>query len=474
MGSSTTKVVTRFAPSPTGFLHIGGARTALFNWLLARRHGGRFLLRIEDTDRARSTQEAIDAILEGLVWLGLDWDDDWVSQNARADRHREVANTLLERGHAYRCYASREEIEAARDAARKEKRPLRFESPWRDRAAADAPGDRDCVIRLKAPRDGETVIEDHVQGRVRVSNAELDDMVLLRADGSPTYMLAVVVDDIDMGVTHVVRGDDHLTNAFRQVQICHAMGWTPPEYAHIPLIHGPDGKKLSKRHGALGVAAYREMGYLPEAMRNYLLRLGWGHGDTELISTEDAIRIFDVDDIGKGAARFDFKKLDSFNAHYIRHADDARLATLARPFIETKLGHAINEADLARLAIAMPGLKERAKTLVELAESALYLFRQRPIELNDKADKILDDEARRMLGRLVPVLAASEDWTEETLEKTVGSFAETEDLKLGKIAQPMRAALTGSNISPGIYDVLTVLGREESLARLGDQADDAV
>lgn len=471
MGSSTNKVVTRFAPSPTGFLHIGGARTALFNWLLARRHGGRFLLRIEDTDRARCTQEAIDAILEGLGWLGLDWDDDWVSQTTRADRHREVAGALLDRGHAYRCYAGREEIEAAREQARKEKRPLRFESPWRDRDTSDAPADRNCVVRLRAPRDGETIIEDHVQGRVKVANAELDDMVLLRADGSPTYMLAVVVDDIDMGITHVVRGDDHLTNAFRQVQICRAMSWTPPEYAHIPLLHGPDGKKLSKRHGALGVAAYRDMGYLPEAMRNYLLRLGWGHGDTELISTEDAIRIFDVDDIGKGAARFDFKKLDSFNAHYIRQAEDARLTGLVRPFIETKLDHAIAEADIERLRTAMPGLKERAKTLVDLADSALYLFRQRPIELNDKADKILDSDARRMLGRLLPELSEADEWTETTLEKIVGSFAETEDLKLGKVAQPMRAALTGSNISPGIYEVLVGLGREESLARLGDQAE---
>ncbi|GEQ96828.1 glutamate--tRNA ligase [Iodidimonas gelatinilytica] len=470
MGSPSTPVVTRFAPSPTGFLHIGGARTALFNWLFARHHQGKFLLRIEDTDRKRSTDEAIEAILDGMKWLGLDWDGDAVSQASRADRHREVAESLLESGHAYRCFASQEEVQAAREAARAAGKSLRFDSPWRDKQPDDVPQDGSFVVRFKAPRDGETVIEDQVQGRVRVSNDELDDMVLLRSDGSPTYMLSVVVDDFDMGVTHVIRGDDHLTNAFRQVQLVRAMGWEPPIYAHIPLIHGADGKKLSKRHGALGVDAYRDMGYLPEALRNYLLRLGWGHGDTELLSTEEAIRLFSLEGIGKGAARFDFKKLANFNGHYIREANNEHLVELTEPLLAAHFNRAFDDADKAVLTKAMPGLKERAKTLVELGESAHFLFKSRPLEMNDKATKILDDASRAVLASVAQRLEAVEDWTASSLESAVQDFAQSADIKLGKVAQPMRAALTGSNVSPGIFDVLEVLGRDESLGRLHDQS----
>lgn len=469
MGFPSVQVVTRFAPSPTGYLHIGGARTALFNWLFARRHGGTFLLRIEDTDRQRSTDDAIRAILDGMKWLGLEWDGEAVSQFARADRHQEIAHSLLASGHAYRCYATADEINAAREAARAEKRALRFESPWRDRE--DGPADAPHVIRFKAPREGETIIEDKVQGRVRVSNAELDDMVLLRSDGTPTYMLSVIVDDHDMGVTHIIRGDDHLTNAFRQLQVISALGWTAPVYAHIPLIHGADGKKLSKRHGALGVDAYRDMGYLPEALRNYLLRLGWGHGDIEIISTEEATALFALEDIGRGAARFDFKKLDNFNGHYIREANDTRLMKETRPLIEQSLGRSLKNEDVDLLLKAMPGLKERAKTLVELAESAHFLFAKRPLELTEKAANILDKPSRGILARLVSSLTMVETWTEDALEQAVQSVAEQSGVKLGKVAQPMRAALTGSTVSPGIYDVLMVLGREESLGRLKDQAD---
>jgi len=469
MSSSAATVVTRFAPSPTGFLHIGGARTALFNWLFARRHGGRFLLRIEDTDRERSTEEALAAIFEGLRWLELDWDGEAVSQASRADRHREVVDGLVAAGRAYYCYASREELETARERARAEGRRQRFESPWRERDVSEAPQDVAPVVRFKAPREGETGIEDRVQGRVRVPNAEIDDMVLLRSDGSPTYMLSVVVDDHDMGVSHVVRGDDHLTNAFRQTCLFEAIGWRPPVYAHIPLIHGPDGKKLSKRHGALGVAAYREMGFLPEAMRNYLLRLGWGHGDTELIATEEAVRLFSLEGIGRGPARFDVNKLTAFNGHYIRQAADERLVTQAGPFVEECLGRALTDADRDMLARAMPGLKERAKTLVELAEAALFLFKSRPLDLNDKARKILDDDGRQAVAKILHTLEGVEDWTSGPLETVLRGLAEREGWKFGQLAQPMRAALTGRHVSPGIFDVLENLGREESLARLRDQ-----
>mgnify|MGYP006421842405 CR=1 FL=1 len=458
-------VVTRFAPSPTGFLHIGGARTALFNWLFARHHGGRFLLRIEDTDRARSTQAAIDAILDGLTWLGLDWDGAAVYQSQRAARHAEAAYQLLDAGRAYRCYASKAELEELRETARREGRAPHYDGRWRDRDPAEAPADVTPVIRIKMPQDGETVIDDAVQGRVTVANAQLDDMVLLRADGSPTYMLSVVVDDHDMGITHIIRGDDHLTNAFRQAQVYRALGWTPPVFAHIPLIHGPDGAKMSKRHGAVGVESYRDQGYLPEALRNYLLRLGWGHGDREIVPTEEAVRLFDLDDVGKAAARFDAAKLDSFNAHYLRQSDDARLVDLIAPRVADTLGRDLAEAERARLRAGMEGLKHRARRLDDLAEAA-RIYVARPETATPKAAKLLDAEARARLDRLAAVLRTVSPWDTESLEAAVRAFAEAEGVKLGKVAQPLRAAMTGSTVSPGIFEVLAVLGRDESLARL--------
>jgi glutamyl-tRNA synthetase len=468
----TDRIVTRFAPSPTGFLHIGGARTALFNWLYARGRGGRMYLRIEDTDRARSTPEAVAAILDGLAWLGLDWDDEPISQYARADRHREVAEALLARDKAYRCYASPEELDALRGAARAEGRRAR--SPWRDRDPGEAPAGVEPVIRIRVPLDGETVVEDRVQGTVRYANAELDDFVLLRSDGSPTYMLAVVVDDHDMEVTHVIRGDDHLNNAARQTIIYDAMGWPLPVWAHVPLIHGPDGAKLSKRHGALGVDAYRAMGYLPEAIRNYLLRLGWSHGDDEIISTNEALHWFDLDAIGRGAARFDFNKLQSLNAHYMRQLDDTELLERLEAVLpEIERGEALatrlDDGLRARLLKVMPGLKQRAKTLVELVDAAGFLFARRPLDLEPAAADLLDAEARERLGRLAERLAGC-DWTEEALEAAVRRFAEAEGVKLGRVAQPLRAALTGRTASPPIFEVLAALGREESLGRLADRA----
>lgn len=453
-------VVTRFAPSPTGYLHIGGARTALFNWLYARHHGGKALLRIEDTDRKRSTQDAIDKIIEGLDWLGLDYDAPPLFQSDRASRHAEVAHQLLERGHAYKCYATPEELEAMREEQRAKKLPLRYDRRWRDRDAADAPVDAPFVIRLKVPAEGETVIEDAVQGRVVVQNAEIDDYVLLRADGTPTYMLAVVVDDHDMGVTHVIRGDDHLNNAFRQLPIIKAMGWPEPAYAHIPLIHGTDGAKLSKRHGAVGVESYRdEEGVLPEALFNYLLRLGWGHGDREEITREEAVELFDLAGVGKSPSRIDPKKLQNLNGHYIREADDTRLAALVAPRIGA-------EVDCRLLTRAMPVLKVRAHNLNELAEGARFLFAKRPLALNDKAAALLDDAGRALLAQVRDALRAETDWTIEALEATTKALAERLDLGLGKLAQPMRAALTGTTTSPGIFDVLVLLGRDEALARL--------
>ncbi len=463
-------VVTRFAPSPTGFLHIGGARTALFNWLFARHHGGRFLLRIEDTDRERSTQAAIDAIIAGLDWLGLDHDGEIVMQSHRAARHAEIAHALLAAGKAYRCYASVEELAEMRERARAEGRPVRYDGRWRDRDPADAPEGVAPVIRLRAPQDGDTVIEDLVQGKVTIANGQLDDMVLLRADGTPTYMLSVVVDDHDMGITHVVRGDDHLTNAFRQFHIYDLMGWDVPRFAHIPLIHGPDGAKLSKRHGALGVEAYRDMGYLPEALRNYLLRLGWGHGDDEIIPTEQAIEWFDLDGVGRSASRFDFAKLENLNGHYLRQADDDRLTALVLPLVSEKLGRAPGEDAARRILQAMPGLKERAKTLVELAESALFLVEERPLAVDEKAKLLLNNpEAREILGHAYTGLKTVTDWTAESLDSTLRTMSEAEGIKFGKIAQPLRAALCGRTTSPGIFDVLAVLGRDESLARIADQ-----
>ena len=461
-------VVTRFAPSPTGFLHIGGARTALFNWLFARHHGGKFHLRIEDTDRQRSTSEAVEAIFDGLRWLELNWDGDAVMQFARAARHAEVARAMLEQGNAYPCYCSPQDLEQMREEAKAKGLPLKYNGMWRDRDPADAPPGVAPVIRLRAPQTGETVIRDLVQGEVRVGNEQLDDMVLLRADGTPTYMLSVVVDDHDMGVTHVIRGDDHLTNAFRQYQIYLAMGWTVPEFAHIPLIHGPDGAKLSKRHGALGVDAYRDMGYLPEAMRNYLLRLGWGHGDDEIILTEQAIAWFDLGAVGRSPSRFDFAKLSNLNGHYMRLADDRRLAALARPSIEGKLACLLSDAEMDRLLQAMPDLKGRMKTLVELVDNVLFYFRSRPLSLDEKATQVLDQDGRNALEGLVPRLVALPEWRHDHLEEAARIHAEQHGMKLGKIAQPLRAAITGQAVSPPIFSVMEVLGREESLARIGD------
>jgi glutamyl-tRNA synthetase len=468
-------VVTRFAPSPTGFLHIGGARTALFNWLYAKRFGGKMLLRIEDTDRERSTEPAIAAIIDGLTWLDLSWDGDIVYQFSRANRHREIAEQLLAEGKAYRCYASPEELTTMREAARKEGRAKLYDGRWRDRDASDAPAGIKPVIRLKAPQTGETIVEDQVQGRVVWQNENLDDFVLLRSDGNPTYMLAVVVDDHDMGVTHIVRGDDHLNNAARQTQIYQALGWTVPVMAHIPLIHGPDGSKLSKRHGALGVDAYRAMGYLPAAMRNYLVRLGWAHGDQEMFSTEEMIAAFDLPAIGRSPARFDFAKLENLNGHYIRHTDDSALIA----DLEKLLPHIAGGQDLAAkmtpalremLRIAMPGLKERAKTLVELFEATRFLWASRPLDISDQAKPLLTADAKALLGALLPELDRVTDWTATGVETVVRTYAERVGQKLGAVAQPLRAALTGRTTSPPIFDVLAVLGRDESLARLRDQA----
>ena len=457
-------VVTRFAPSPTGFLHIGGARTALFNWLFARHHGGKFLLRIEDTDRARSTKEAIDAILDGMRWLGLDWDGHEYYQSQFWARHAEVAHMLLERGHAYRCWMSQEELAAQREAAQAERRPFRIRSPWRDRD--DGPEDQPYVLRLKAPHEGETVIEDRVQGRVAVQNSEIDDFVLLRSDGSPTYMLAVVVDDHDMGVTHVIRGDDHLNNAFRQLAIIRAMGWPEPTYAHVPLIHGPDGAKLSKRHGAMGVDSYRdELGMLPEAVVNYLLRLGWGHGDDEIISRDQAIEWFDLDHVGKSPSRFDFKKLENLNGHYMREADDERLAQLVAP----RIGMALTAEQRELLVRAMPELKARAHTLVELAEGARFLFDKRPLELDESAAALVTDETRPLLKAAHDALSKLDSWDQQVVEQCIRTVAEERGVKLGKIAQPLRAVLTGRTTSPGIFDVLALLGQGETLGRIEDQ-----
>ncbi len=463
-------VVTRFAPSPTGFLHIGGARTALFNWLYARHHGGSFRLRIEDTDRKRSTPEAIEAILDGLAWLGLEWDGGVVYQFSHAAHHAACAQQLLDQGRAYHCYCSPEELAEMRAQARAEGRSALYDGRWRDRDPAEAPAGVDPVIRLKAPQQGETVIDDLVQGQVTTANAQLDDMVLLRADGTPTYMLSVVVDDHDMAVSHVIRGDDHLTNAFRQTLLYQALDWEAPRFAHIPLIHGPDGGKLSKRHGALGVEAYREMGYLPEALRNYLLRLGWSHGDEEIISTAQAIEWFDLDAVGKSAARFDFAKLDSLNGHYIREADDADLIPLLGKAIEAEHGAPPEEDALARLARGLTGLKSRAKTMKQLTELASFYVVQHPLALTEKAAKILAPEARERLARLLPRLEAAPDWTEAALEGLVRDFAEADGAKLGQVAQPLRAALTGSSTSPGIFEVMAALGREEALGRIAEQA----
>ncbi|PPD41236.1 MAG: glutamate--tRNA ligase [Methylocystis sp.] len=470
-----SEVVTRFAPSPTGFLHIGGARTALFNWLYARRHGGRMMLRIEDTDRERSTQGAIDAIIDGMKWLGLDWNGDVVYQFSRAGRHAEVAHELLASGKAYRCYASPQELDEMREKARAEKRPPRYDGRWRDRDLSEAPAGAPYVVRIKAPQDGETVIEDAVQGRVVFPNKDLDDFILLRSDGTPTYMLAVVVDDHDMGVTQIIRGDDHLTNAARQRHIYDAMGWEAPAFAHIPLIHGADGAKLSKRHGALGVDAYRAMGYLPAALRNYLVRLGWSQGDKEFFTLPELIEAFDLSQVHRSPARFDFVKLENMNGHYLRDTPDDELfdilvATL--PYLEG--GEAVLKAldahKRAQLRAALPGLKARAKTLNELVDGAAFLFAARPLPVDEKALKLLSPEAKTRLGALGPRLAGLSEWTAAATEGAVRDLSVELGVKLGDLAQPLRAALTGRSTSPGIFDVLEILGRDESLARIADQS----
>lgn len=467
-------VITRFAPSPTGYLHIGGARTALFNWLYAKHAGGKMLLRIEDTDRARSTQEAVDALKDGLTWLGLDWDGEPISQFGRADRHREVAEELIANGKAYYCYASAEELAEMREAQKAAGKSTRYDGRWRDRDPSEAPADVKPVVRIKAPLTGHTLVDDAVQGEVRFPNEDLDDFIILRSDGTPTYMHAVVVDDHDMGVTDIIRGDDHLTNAARQQVIYDAMGWDIPKMAHIPLIHGPDGAKLSKRHGALGAEAYRAMGYLPEAMRNYLARLGWSHGDDEIMSTDEMISWFDVDGINKGASRFDFQKLEALNGHYIRAASDDYIfdqVSSLLPHLEGgfTLAKSLLEDNKERLWAALPALKERAKTLVQLVDSTYFIHASRPLEFDDKASSALNDEARAMLFDAHATLSGLNEWNHDSISDALKGLADAKELKLGKIAQPIRAALTGRGTSPGAFDVLSILGQDEALHRIADQ-----
>ncbi|WP_305968172.1 MULTISPECIES: glutamate--tRNA ligase [unclassified Mameliella] len=465
---SDAQVVTRFAPSPTGFLHIGGARTALFNWLYARGRGGKFLLRIEDTDRARSTPEATEAILRGLDWLGLDHDGEVVSQFERAPRHAEVAHELLAKDAAYKCFSTQEEIEAFREAARADGRSTLFQSPWRDVDPATHP-DAPYVVRLKTPKDGETVIEDQVQGRVTIRNDQLDDMVLLRSDGSPVYMLAVVVDDFDMGVTHVIRGDDHLNNAARQMGIYTAMGWPLPVYAHIPLIHGPDGKKLSKRHGALGADEYQKMGYPAAGMRNYLARLGWSHGDDEFFTDAQARDWFGLDGIGKSPARFDLKKLENLCGQHIAISEDAALLQEIEAFLAATGETALTEAQRDGLHRAMYCLKDRAKTFPELLEKAHFVLTDTPVRPDAKAAKNLDAVSRGILAALTPHLQDA-SWSRDELEAVLNRFAEDQGTKFGKLAGPLRAALAGRAVTPSVFDMMLVLGRDESLARLARAA----
>lgn len=467
-------VITRFAPSPTGYLHIGGARTALFNWLFAKHHGGKMLLRIEDTDRARSTTDAIDAILDNLSWLGLNWDDEVVYQHNRAERHAAVAYELLAGGKAYKCFCTQEELAVMRDNAKAAGKSVLYDGTWRNRDPAEAPEGINPVIRFKSPNDGQTVIQDRVQGRVVTENEQLDDLILLRNDGSPTYMLSVVVDDHDMGVTHVIRGDDHLTNAARQAQIIAAMNWDLPVFAHIPLIHGPDGAKLSKRHGALGVDAYRIMGYLPQAIRNYLVRLGWSHGDEEIMSLDAMIEWFNLEAIGRGPARIDFDKLAHLNGHYIRETDDSGLSDAVLNLAENSdasfpLPDNLTEEDKATLTRAMPAIKDRAKTLVDLASSATFLFAARPISLDEKAAKLVTPDSTGILSKFIAPLTDIDPWTVEQIEVTIRKFAEEEGIKLGNIAQPLRSVLTGTTTSPGIFDVLYLLGRNSAISRIRDQ-----
>jgi glutamyl-tRNA synthetase len=458
--------VLRFPPSPTGYLHIGGARTALFNWLYAKHTGGTFLLRIEDTDRERSTPEAVAAIFNGLEWLGLNWDGQTTYQFARAPRHREVAELLLAQGKAYRCFATPAELDAMRAKQRAEGKPVRYDGRWRDRDPSEAPPGTPFVIRLRTEQVGETIVSDVVLGEVRFQNEQLDDMILVRSDGTPTYMLAVVVDDHDGGVTHVLRGADHLNNTPRQLQIIRALGWPEPVYGHVPLIHGPDGAKLSKRHGALAIEAYRDMGYLPETMRNYLLRLGWSHGDDEIISTEQAIEWFNLKNIQKSPARMDFKKLDNLNGHYIRTRTDESLVSEVIALLSREMpSSALNAKSRERLKLAMPSLKERAKTLLELIQSADFLYTDGPRVLDAAAEKLLSVGSRDLVRRSLAALEAT-DWSAARLEEAARVFAETEGLKLGQVAQPLRAAVTGKTSSPPLFEMMAILGREECLTRI--------
>ncbi|KAA2317336.1 glutamate--tRNA ligase [Pseudooceanicola sediminis] len=462
----TEQVVTRFAPSPTGYLHIGGARTALFNWLYARGRGGKFLLRIEDTDRARSTPEATQAIIDGMAWLGLDHDGEIVSQFDRAERHRAVALDLVEKGRAYKCFSTQDEIQAFRDAAKAEGRSTLFISPWRDADPATHP-DLAYVIRLKTPLTGKTVIRDEVQGEVNIGNDQLDDMVLLRSDGTPVYMLAVVVDDHDMGVTHVIRGDDHLNNAARQMGIYDAMGWALPVYAHIPLIHGPDGKKLSKRHGALGVEEYRDMGYPAAGVRNYLARLGWSHGDDEFFTDAQAQAWFGFDGMGKSPARFDFKKLANISGQHIAAAENAALLQELRAFMAVTGLPPLSDTKISLMTQAMPFLQERAKTFIELLEKAEFILADRPILPDEKAAKSLDPVSLGILGELTPHLQNA-SWDRHDLEGELTAFAEAREMKFGQLAGPLRAALAGRSATPSVFDMMLILGREETILRLQD------
>lgn len=465
-------VVTRFAPSPTGYLHIGGARTALFCWLFAKHHGGKFLLRVEDTDRVRSTPESIATILDGMTWLGLDWDNkdykgrNYYSQYDERERHAEVARQMVANGTAYYCYASPEELEAMRAEQKAKGLPQRYDCRWRDRPASDAPEGIKPTIRLKASQTGETTVNDAVMGTITVQNAQLDDMVLLRSDGTPTYMLAVVVDDHDMGITHVIRGEDHMTNTFRQVQIYKAMGWDIPAFAHLPIILGPDGAKLSKRHGAPAVSDYRDRGYLPEAVCNYLLRLCWSHGDDEIIPMDRAIEWFDLDGVGKSPARFDFAKLNNVNAHYIKQKPDEELAKLVAPFLAQSLGQNLTQAQVELLAKAIPDMKPRAQTLVEIATMAKFFFHSGAFMMDEKAQKILTDDAKRYLRDLLPQIDAMPEFTGEALEQIFRMYAEGKGLKLGAVAQPLRVALSGSTVSPPIFSVAGLLGKKETLNRI--------
>ncbi len=458
-------VITRFAPSPTGFLHIGGARTALFNYLFAKHNGGTFRLRIEDTDKERSSQEAVDAILDSMHWLGLDVDDDVVYQSGRQERHQEVVQQLLDDGQAYKCYCTPEELTEMRAAAQAENKGFKYDKRWRDKTVADAPEGVAPSIRIKAPLEGNIITRDLVQGDVKTDASELDDLVIMRSDGTPTYMLAVVVDDHDMGVTHIIRGDDHLTNSGRQQVIYDALGWDAPIFAHIPLIHGADGAKLSKRHGALGAEQYRDMGFLPEAINNYLLRLGWAHGDDEIISREQAIEWFDTKGIGKAASRFDLAKLEHLNGHYIKHAENARLAELVQPRLEVTLNKELSQNDTALLTSALEGLKQRVKNLNELAENAEFYFKE-SITPDEKSAAILNDGGREVLSAMIPALASATNWTHDALFPLLKDAGEKIDMKLGKVMAPFRAAITGSTASPSMFEVMELLGREETLKRL--------